>query len=140
MGIDPKIWGSKYWFVIYTTAFTYPNKPSSQEKKDTKNFLILLGKKLPCEECNNNFKKHLKKFPLNNKTLKNKISLINWVINVNNEVRKSTGKEPLKYKEIKEYYEKQYNYSSSNFMNNFYICVITAVILLLLLTLIIKIL
>lgn len=94
MSIDPRIWGPHAWFLMYSVAMTYPHCPKEEDKKNARVFYESLGRVLPCVACRNNFKKHISLYPLSKDALKDRVSLIKWLINVNNEVKKIT-KSPL---------------------------------------------
>lgn len=107
--IDPKIWGQVGWDFLFYIALSYPDNPSLEEQNNMKNFLINMGKVLPCEKCRFNFSEHLKKYPINNLTLQNRNNLTNWLINVLNEIRVQNGKRKMTYEEIVNKYIKNKN-------------------------------
>jgi hypothetical protein len=92
MSIDPSVWGEPGWVFLHSIALTYPNKPSSDDKKNIKNFFTVAGKVLPCHRCRDNYKKHLTKFPLNDKAVSSRLDLVTWLNNVNQEVDKEVAK------------------------------------------------
>lgn len=104
MSIDPQIWGPHAWFLMYSVAMTYPHCPKEEDKKNTKLFYSSLGGVLPCIACRNNFKKHIRVYPLTSNALSNRVNLINWVININNEVNKLIGAPPITYEDTVDKY------------------------------------
>ena len=114
MSIDPRIWGSRAWFFMYCVTLTYPHRPSLDDKINTKSFFESIGKVLPCEKCRYNFSNHLEKFPLGPKELSNRKMLINWLININNEVNKLTNGPIITYKDIIDKYSIELDPSNLN--------------------------
>ena len=114
MSIDPRIWGPKAWFIMYSVALTYPHKPSLEDKINTKTFYVTIGKVLPCEKCRLNFSVHLEKFPITNDTLDNRRSLVDWLININNEVNKLTKGPIVTYNDIVNKYSVEFNPENLN--------------------------
>lgn len=96
------------WFIMYSIAFSYPSKPTTIDKHNTMNFFNYLGKVLPCDACKSNFQEHLKKFPLNSIAMENKYELIKWLVNINNEVNKYTGKRNITIDEMYTKYKNIY--------------------------------
>ena len=39
MGLNPKIWGPHYWFMIHTIALNYPHSPNDTTKKKYYDFI-----------------------------------------------------------------------------------------------------
>jgi len=104
MSIDPRIWGKHFWFMMYSIALVYPHNPTREDKKNTKHFYSSLGPILPCEKCRRNFNDHIKHYPITDTVFANRSNLVTWVININNEVNKSTGGKIVTYNDIiKEY-------------------------------------
>ena len=59
-GMLTSVWGPALWHVLHTISFNYPVKPSSQQKRDYKKFILSLEKVLPCMYCRDNFSKNCK--------------------------------------------------------------------------------
>ena len=100
--LNPEIWGPHAWFFIESSVLSYPDNPSSSDKKKMSTFLKSLQYAIPCEGCRNHYKQNLKSFPLNENVLKNKDELFKWVVNLhNNANRRNTFSknedETLKY-------------------------------------------
>lgn len=96
--MDPKVWGPSSWLFMHCVTLSYPNKPSDNDKHNIKQFFIYMGKVLPCIKCRHNFKNHLNKHPLNDKALSSRENLVNWLIDIHNEVNATTGKPPISHK------------------------------------------
>jgi hypothetical protein len=109
MAIGPDKWGVHGWKFIHHIALGYPNTPSNNDKTNYKHFFNLLGNVLPCSICSNHYNEHLLIYPLTDEVLSNKLNLINWTIDMHNEVNKQNGKKIYSYNEalllIKNNYE-----------------------------------
>jgi hypothetical protein len=109
MNINPKLWGYHGWSFLYYIILSYPNNPSEIQKNNIYNFFILVGKVLPCEKCRINYANHIIKYPLTDKILSSKQNLLNWFININNEVNILLNKPLVSYNEIINRYLNQNN-------------------------------
>lgn len=105
--MDPNIWGPKFWFSLHSVSMTYPFNPDEEDKKRYKSFYSLLEFILPCALCRVNYSDNLKKYPIDNH-LKNRKSLVYWVIDVHNMVNVENGKPTLSYGEVLDLYERHY--------------------------------
>ena len=97
MNIDPKIWGPSSWKFMHYITIGYPENPSQEVKSSTYNFFTSLKNILPCEKCRYNFGYHLNNRPLTNEILSSRNKLINWLIDIHNDVNIATGKSTLTY-------------------------------------------
>ena len=99
--IYPDKWGPHVWQALHYITLGYPEKPTEDQKKKYKNFFVLLKDTLPCYVCANHYGENLKKMPLTDKDLKNKESLIKWLINFHNIVNEMKDKPIIKYIEAR---------------------------------------
>jgi len=90
MPYSPARWGPPAWDFLYCMAFSYPKKPTSQDKKNMIQFLKNFSNVLPCNVCKNHFRASIRKNPLN-KAVASKTILVKWVMNVKNEISKKNG-------------------------------------------------
>lgn len=104
--INPAVWGSSYWKMLYYTAMSYPeNNPSDETMRKFDNFFSSLQIILPCEKCRHHYLKVYKRIPIG-PFLNSRENLLKWLIKLNNEVNFDLGKKPIDYpKKIKELYE-----------------------------------
>lgn len=128
--MNPTIWGPHMWFVLHSMTLGYPNQPTDQDKTTIKNFFINLQNNLPCQSCQENYKKHLAKHPLTDNILNSQKQLVNWLIAVHNSVNVMTGKRTYSYDEVMKKYNQAYNKKPNN--NRTYIILLIIVILALL--------
>ena len=84
---DPIRWGPPAWEFLYCVAFSYPHKPSKEEKKNMYKFLKSLSNILPCQTCRENYKTRVKRISIN-KHLRSKRSLVKWIMKLKNEIAK----------------------------------------------------
>jgi len=99
--IYPDKWGPHVWQALHYITLGYPENPTEDQKKKYKNFFVLLKYTLPCSVCANHYGENLKKMPLSDKDLKNKESLVKWLINFHNIVNKMKEKPIIKYIEAR---------------------------------------
>lgn len=137
MNIDPTIWGSCSWKFMHYITMGYPEQPSEEVKKNTYNFYISLKYLLPCEKCRSNFSYHLTKHPLTDTILSSKNNLINWLIDIHNEVNISIGKPTMTYNEALDIYKNE-NQSYFENIDLRMLTVIITIILILLIIIVIK--
>lgn len=97
--MSPEIWGKYGWNFIHLVTLGYPENPTEFDKKNYYDFFSSLQYVLPCEKCRYNFSQHFKKYPLTNKVLSNRSSLVKWGIDLHNVVNYYTGKPMLTYPE-----------------------------------------
>jgi hypothetical protein len=98
--MKPEIWGPHAWIFMHSVTFDYPDNPTPEIQNRYKLFFESLQYVLPCELCRNHYTKNLKKFPINNHVLKTRKNLIEWLIDLHNNVNKSNKKPKLSYKEV----------------------------------------
>ena len=105
-GMLTSVWGPSLWHYLHTMSFNYPVRPTKEDKKHYREFILLLKYILPCKYCRINFRKNLKAIPLNAKALKNRTNFSKWMYclheHVNKMLKKKSG---LKYCQVRERYE-----------------------------------
>ena len=107
--MDPTVWGPGAWRLLHTITFNYPECPDNKTKEDTKAFFLSFGNVIPCDKCRVNFAHHLKVHPLTDDVLKTKENLVNWLVDVHNDVNKMLGKKLWSYQEVYKKYNELYN-------------------------------
>lgn len=105
-GMLTTVWGPSIWHFLHTMSFNYPVNPTINHKKQYKDFIMSLGKILPCRHCRDNFPNNLKSVPLTDKALKNRHNFSKWLYNfhekVNEMLKKKSG---LTFKQVRNRYE-----------------------------------
>ncbi|RZD40300.1 MAG: hypothetical protein CXT73_06700 [Methanobacteriota archaeon] len=105
-GMLTTVWGPSIWHFLHTMSFNYSLKPTSKDKLNYKNFVLKLGKILPCGHCRKNFPKNLKKVPLTETALKNRHNFSKWMYKLHEQVNKMLKKKSgLTYKQVRNRYE-----------------------------------
>ena len=113
--MDTTIWGPKLWFFLHTMSFEYPDNPNKEIIDAHKEFLNSLSVVLPCKLCRNHYKIFLKNNPLD-EGLKNKESLINWVLECHNNVNKLNNKPEWTYDMLIDKYTNIYKKSLYHYL------------------------
>jgi len=53
-GMLTSVWGPSLWHYMHTMSFNYPVKPSREDKKHYRTFIMNLKHVLPCKYCRMN--------------------------------------------------------------------------------------
>lgn len=105
-GMLTSVWGPSLWHYLHVMSFNYPVKPTKQEKKHYKNFILNLRHVMPCKYCRINLRKNLKAHPLRQCDLKNRDTFSKWVYGLHEHVNKMLGKKSgLTFCEVRDRYE-----------------------------------
>jgi hypothetical protein len=99
MGLGPDVWGPHGWKFIHFISLGYPRKPTDDDKNNYKNFFNMIPNILPCSICSNHFKENLIKHPLTDDIMNDRIKLLNWSIDMHNEVNLITNKQIIDYEQ-----------------------------------------
>jgi hypothetical protein len=104
--MDPTIWGPPLWYQMHMKTFAF--NPKKSDKQKIIQYFENIKNNLPCENCKVHFANYLLKRPLKF-YLNDKSGLINWLIDMHNEVNARLGKKILSYNEARKIYEKPKN-------------------------------
>ena len=106
-GMSTSIWGPLVWNTLHIISFNYPVNPTESDKKTYKEFLLSIGKVLPCVYCRDNFLNNLKKSNFSDKIFNNRDSFSRFIYNLHNVVNGMLGKNTacITYEEVRERYE-----------------------------------
>ena len=113
-GMITNIWGPPLWHYLHTVSFNYPTKrPSSSHKKNHKQWLLSIGKTLPCKYCRQNFNKNIKNVRRANGSvwtledaLKNRQTFTRWMYEFHKVVSSMLGKKTnITFDEVRNRYE-----------------------------------
>jgi len=105
-GMLTTVWGPSLWHYMHTMSFNYPVKPTDENKKYYKNFILNLQYTLPCGHCRENLKRNFKAHPLQACHMKNRDTFSRYVYRLHEVVNKMLGKKSgLKYCDVRERYE-----------------------------------
>lgn len=97
--IHSSIWGPVLWKSLYFIAMSYPiENPSTEIVGKFKTYFTDMKYFLPCEKCRAHYMMHIQKDPVKNH-LRNRETLLRWLVDLNCNVNKSLGKKPVFYQE-----------------------------------------
>ena len=86
------IWGPLLWNFIHQVTYNYPDTPTEHDKIMHKNLLNeVITQVIPCDYCKQNYITKINKYKIDD-YLENKVSLINWGINMHNLVNRENDK------------------------------------------------
>lgn len=102
--LDPKYWGKSSWIFLNAIALAY--KP--EKFRDYKIFFSKLGNILPCTSCSNHYNTFLPKLA---QGLKSKSNLIDWLLEIRNDINAKTNDKILTPNDV---LEEIYSYSQTN--------------------------
>lgn len=114
MGLDPKVWGPHYWFVLHTIALTYPIHPSNTIKKRYYDFIHNLPIFLPISNIANHFSSLLDDFPVT-PYLDSRESFFKWIYFIHNKINVKLNIPEITLEEAFTNYHK--NYKPRTFIN-----------------------
>ena len=60
-GFLTSIWGPTQWHMLHTISFNYPVKPTTEQQKQYKDYILSLQNVLPCAACRKNLKMNFAK-------------------------------------------------------------------------------
>ena len=89
--LDPKIWGTHYWFFLHTVAMTYPHYPNSVTKKKYYEFFQNLPLFIPVEQISKEFEALIDLYPIT-PYLDNRDSLVKWMHFMHNKINEKLEK------------------------------------------------
>ena len=110
------IWGPKAWGFLHACSFTYPDKPSDEDRIHMYNLLNSLGYVLPCTICRKHFKEMFTEFikgPTSH-IFDNRLQVSKWLVDAHNEVNIRNGKEKMAYEDVEKLYVKSSSVCSLN--------------------------
>ena len=96
-----EFFGPNLWKVMHAVAFTYPEAPTDEQKKQYATFFNSLAPVIPCPGCGVHYQKYLDEHPVR---VDNTEELSRWVYELHDTVNKRNHKTSPTYEEIKEDY------------------------------------
>ena len=105
-GMLTTVWGPGIWHFLHTMSFNYPVKPTSEQKRNYRDFILSLENVLPCKYCRINLKKNFKTVPLKYKDMESRDTFSRYVYRLHEHINKMLGKTSnLSYADVRERYE-----------------------------------
>jgi hypothetical protein len=115
--MDPNVWGKHGWIFLHSVTMAYPDEPTENDKQNYKSFFNYVSIVLPCQVCRKHLRQHMDETPIDN-ALRNKKTLVEWLVHIHNKTNIILGKPTLTYQEVIEIYKKKYNNSTNEIKNN----------------------
>lgn len=105
-GFLTTVWGPAQWHMLHTISFNYPVKPTGQEKKEYRDYVLSLQNVLPCAACRKNLKTNFRHLPLKMSDMKSRDTFSRYIYNLHELVNKMLKKKSnLSYCDVRERYE-----------------------------------
>jgi hypothetical protein len=132
---EPSVWGPQYWFMIHTIGFTFPQMPTTGEKKQYYNFFTSLPLFIPNKNIAARFEILLDENPIS-PYLTSRESLLKWIHYIHNKINVDLGKKEVPYLEFVNNYVNLYKPKNIVFREELkrreriiYICVVGGLVL-----------
>lgn len=108
-----KVWGPFGWYFLHSISYySLFNQLNPKEIEGVKLLIISLTNLIPCPECRKHFNQKFKKINIDN-LINNPNYLINWIIDIHNEVNKSNKKPTYSRNQV----DKLYTLSNRQIIN-----------------------
>jgi len=105
-GMLTSVWGPGMWHYLHTMSFNYPVKPTKEDKKNYRDFILSLKNVLPCKYCRINLKENFKKLPLRQCDMKNRETFSRYIYKLHEHINKMLKKKSgLTYCKVRNRYE-----------------------------------
>uniref|UniRef100_A0A6C0KZ37 thiol oxidase n=1 Tax=viral metagenome TaxID=1070528 RepID=A0A6C0KZ37_9ZZZZ len=105
-GMLTTVWGPGMWHYLHTMSFNYPVKPTPDEKKHYRDFIISLKYVLPCKYCRMNLARNFKQMPLKMSDMSSREKFSKYIYELHELVNKMLHKKSnLRYCDVRERYE-----------------------------------
>jgi hypothetical protein len=105
-GMLTTAWGPAIWHYLHMMSFNYPVKPSLEDKKHYRDFIINLQYVLPCKYCRINLKNNFKQKPIQMCDMASRETFSRYVYELHELVNKMLKKTSnLSYCDVRERYE-----------------------------------
>mgnify|MGYP002635082508 CR=1 FL=1 len=113
-GMQTSIFGPVLWTGIHMISFNYPVSPSLERKEAHADWILSLGKVLPCKHCRDNFESNMREAgwvfsspPSDQSCLRGRDSFSRFCYDFHNVVNRALGKGEyeLSFEEVRDRYE-----------------------------------
>jgi hypothetical protein len=99
-------WGPAIWHYLHMMSFNYPVKPTLEDKKHYREFILNLQYVLPCKYCRINLKNNFKQKPIQMCDMASRETFSRYVYELHELVNKMLKKKSnLSYCDVRERYE-----------------------------------
>ena len=113
--MEPTIWGPPAWKFLHTITFQYPEYPTDKDKKEYFIFFNSLRNVLPCPNCREHYSNNFQKYPIR---LESRNDLIEWLIDIHNEVNEMTQRRKYSYEEVYGIYNEMFEGNTGGSSSN----------------------
>jgi len=105
-GMLTTAWGPAIWHYLHMMSFNYPMKPTEEDKKHYRDFILNLQYVLPCKYCRMNLTKNFERLPLKESDMENRETFSKYVYELHELINKMLKKKiHLSYADVRERYE-----------------------------------
>lgn len=105
-GMLTTVWGPGIWHYLHTMSFNYPVKPTAEDKRHYRDFVLSLKYVLPCGKCRKNLTKNFKRLPLTMDSMKSRATFSKYIYDLHETVNRMLDKKSgLSYDDVRERYE-----------------------------------
>jgi len=105
-GMLTTAWGPAIWHYLHMMSFNYPVKPTPEDKKHYRDFILNLQYVLPCKYCRINLKNNFKQKPIQMCDMASRETFSRYVYELHELVNKMLKKKSnLSYCDVRERYE-----------------------------------
>jgi hypothetical protein len=105
-GMLTTAWGPAIWHYLHMMSFNYPMKPTEEDKKHYRDFILNLQYVLPCKYCRMNLTKNFERLPLKESDMENRETFSKYVYDLHELINKMLKKKiHLSYADVRERYE-----------------------------------
>jgi hypothetical protein len=105
-GMATTVWGPMIWNTLHIISFNYPISPNQDTKKHYYDYLMSLGKVLPCKACRDNYIGNLKSTKFGMDKLKDRDTFSRYIYTLHNTVNVMLGKKPyMTFEYVRDRYE-----------------------------------
>ncbi len=106
-GLDPNVWGPKYWFMLHTIALSYPHNPNAVTKKKYYDFIQNIPLFIPVESISSDFSKLLDQYPVS-PYLDSRDSFVRWMHFIHNKINEKLEKPKISLNDFYSSYYQEY--------------------------------
>lgn len=104
-GMQSAIFGPMFWAQIHLVSFNYPVKPTKADKTAYRQWLLSLGKVLPCRYCRENFAKNLRSARFSESCFASRHAFSHFCYRLHDAVNRMLGKTSPTFEQVRHYYE-----------------------------------
>jgi len=124
--MEPNIWGPAGWTFLHSITFQYPEEPTDLDKRKYFTFFNSLKNVLPCPTCREHYEKNFENIQIR---LSNRKELIEWLIDIHNEVNRISGKKEYSYDDVYQKYNNMYGVTGESNYDYLFMILILSILM-----------